>query len=128
MSLDRQVSYMRTPARQEARKKMFGIRRKAAIAITTTILGTALLGGAAFAAFAPASLETELVAGLAARPSAQAGKPNPADALKKILDALVTKNVITQAQEDAILAALKGDRTGDELLHRVLGALFDQTA
>ena len=35
--------------------------------------------------------------------------------------------MITQAQEDAILAALKGDRTGDELLHRVLGALFDQT-
>src|SRR4029078_11615586 len=47
--------------------------------------------------------------------------------MKQILDALVVKNVITQAQEDAILAALKGDRTGEELLHRVLGALFDQT-
>jgi hypothetical protein len=106
---------------------MFGIRRRAAIAITTTIFGTALLGGAALAAFAPAPLETELVAGLDTTPSAQAGQPDRADAMKKILDALVTKNVITQAQEDAILAALKGDRTGEELLRRVLGALFDQT-
>ena len=50
---------------------MFGIRRKVAIAITTTILGTALLGGAALAAFAPAQFETELVAGLDTTPSAQ---------------------------------------------------------
>jgi len=106
---------------------MFGIRRKAAITITTAILGTALLGGAALAALAPAQLETELVAGLDTAPGAQAGQPDRADAMKKILDALVTKNVITQAQEDAILAALKGDRTGEELLHRVLGALFDQS-
>lgn len=109
---------------------MFGIRRKAAIAITTTILGTALLGGAALAAFAPAPFETELVAGLDTTPSAQAGqpdRPDKTDKMKQILDALVAKNVITQAQEDAILAALKGDRTGEELLHRVLGALFDQT-
>jgi|GEM_PF-1273362 len=106
---------------------MFGIRRKAAITITTAILGTALLGGAALAALAPAQLETELMAGLDTAPGTQAGQPDRADAMKKILDALVTKNVITQAQEDAILAALKGDRTGEELLHRVLGALFDQS-
>lgn len=110
---------------------MFGIRRKTAVAITTTLLGTALLGGAALAAFAPAPLEAELVAGLESAPSAQAGQPERADKtdkMKQILDALVAKNVITQAQEDAILAALKGDRTGEELLHRVLGALFAQTA
>jgi len=106
---------------------MFGIRRKAAVAITTTIFGTALLGGAALAAFAPAPFEAELVEGLDVTPSAQAGQPDNANKMKQILDALVAKNVITQAQEDAILAALKGDRTGEELLHRVLGALFDQT-
>ena len=106
---------------------MFGIRRKAAVAITTTIFGTALLGGAALAAFAPAPFEADLVEGLDATPSAQAGLPDNANKMKQILDALVAKNVITQAQEDAILAALKGDRTGEELLHRVLGALFDQT-
>jgi polyhydroxyalkanoate synthesis regulator phasin len=106
---------------------MFGIRRKAAIALTTAIFGTALLGGAALAAFAPAQFETPLVPGLDTSPSAQAGQPDRADNLKKVLDALVAKNVITQAQEDAILAAVKGDRTGDELLRKVLGALFDQS-
>ena len=105
---------------------MFGIRRRAAIAITTAIVGTALLGGAALAAFAPAQFETELVAGLDAAPSAKAGQPG-ADKMKQILDALVAKGVITQAQEDAILAAVKGDRTGDELLGRVLAGLFDQS-
>lgn len=106
---------------------MFGIRRKAAIAITTGIFGTALLGGAALAAFAPTQFETPLVPGLDATPSAQAGQPDRADNMKKILDALVTKGVITQGQEDAILAAVQGDRTGDELLRRVLAGLFDQT-
>ena len=105
---------------------MFGIRRKAAITITTAIFGTALLGGAALAALAPAQLEAPLVAGLDATPNAQAGKPG-ADKMKEILDALVAKNVITQAQEDAILGAVQGDRTGDELLRRVLAGLFDQT-
>lgn len=106
---------------------MFGIRRKAAITITTAIFGTALLGGAALAAFAPAQLETPLVPGLDATPSAQAGQTDRADNMKKILDALVAKNVITLAQEDAILAAVQGDRTGNELLGKVLGGLFDQT-
>ena len=106
---------------------MFGIRRKAAITITTAIFGTALLGGAALAAFAPALLEAPLVAGLDATPSAQAGQPRRADNMRKILDALVAKNVITQAQEDAILAAVQRDRTGEKVVHKVLGALFDQS-
>jgi polyhydroxyalkanoate synthesis regulator phasin len=106
---------------------MFGIRRKAAITITAAIFGTALLGGAALAAFAPAQLETPLVPGLETTPSGQAGQPDRADNMKKILDALVAKNVITQAQEDAILAAMKGDRAGDALVRRVLAGLFDQT-
>ena len=106
---------------------MFGIRRKAAITIMTAIFGTALLGGAALAALAPAQLEAPLVAGLDATPSAQAGQPRRADNMKKILDALVAKNVITQAQEDAILAAVQGDRAGEELVRKVLGALFDQS-
>jgi hypothetical protein len=106
---------------------MFGIRRKAAITITTAILGTALLGGAALAALAPAQLETPLVGSLDVTPSAQAGQPRGGDHMKKILDALVAKNVITRAQADAILAAVQGDRTGDEFFGKVLGALFDQS-
>ena len=106
---------------------MFGIRRKAAIAATTTIFATALLGGAALAAFAPAQQGPQRVAGLDAAPNAQAGQKDRADKTKQILDALVTKNVITQAQENAILAALAGDRTHEEFLRRVLAGLFDQT-
>jgi hypothetical protein len=107
---------------------MFGNRRKAAITITTAIFGTALLGGAALAALAPAQLEAPLVPGLDAAPSAQAGQPDRTDNMKKILDALVAKNVISQAQEDAILAAVLGDRTSEQLVGRVLAGLFDQTA
>ncbi len=106
---------------------MFGIRRKAAVTLTTAIFGTALLGGAALAALAPAQLGAPLVAGLDATPSAKDGKSDRADKMKKILDALVTKNVITQAQEDAILTAVQGDRTGEAHLGKVLGALFDQS-
>src|ERR1700687_1314574 len=106
---------------------MFGIRRKAAITITTAIFGTALLGGAALAALAPAQLETPLVPGLETTPSAQAGQPNGVDNMKKILDGLVAKAVSPQAREDAILAAVNGDRTGSALVGRVLAGLFDQT-
>jgi len=128
MSLDMQVRTVPTANRSGGNKTMFGIRRRAALTITTAIFGTALLGGAALAALAPAQLEAPLVAGLDAAPSAKDGKSDHADKMKKILDALVVKNVITQAQEDAILAAVNGDRTGEELLHHVLGALFDQSA
>jgi len=109
---------------------MFGIRRKAAIAATTAIFGTALLGGAAFAAFAPSQLETPFVAGVEGSPSAQ-DKGDRAAKIKQILAALVAKNVITQAQADAIVAALNdvnSDRGRDELLRRVLASLFDQSA
>jgi polyhydroxyalkanoate synthesis regulator phasin len=107
---------------------MFGIRRKAAIAATTAIFGTALLGGTALAAFAPAQLEAELVAGVDGAPSLQGTQADRADKLKQILAALVTKGVITQTQADAILAAVSGDRANEDLLRRVLASLFDQSA
>ena len=102
---------------------------KAAIAIVTGILGVALLGGAALAAFAPAPSDTfSLVPELSGAPTA-AQAPKPGDnRLKTVLDALVSKGVITQAQEDAILAGLKDNRSGDELLRRVFANLFDQSA
>ena len=108
---------------------MFG--RRAAIAIVTGILGLGLLGGAAFAAFAPAPADTfSLVPGLdGSRATTTAAAPKPGDnRLKAILDALVTKGVITQAQEDAILAAATADKGRDDLLRRVFAGLFDQSA
>ena len=103
---------------------MFRIGRKALITAVTAILGTALLGGVALAAFAPAQVAEQIVAGVAAN------APDRADKIKAVLDALVQKNVITQAQEDAILAAFKDatDRTHEEFLRRVMADLFAQSA
>ena len=58
-----------------------------------------------------------------------AAAPKPGnDKLKGILDALVAKGVITHAQEDAILGAIKNDKNGEDLLRRVFAGLFDQSA
>ena len=113
---------------------MFGISRKAAIIAATGVFGSALLGGAALAAFSPADYQTSLIAGVLPADgvqSAEAPAADRADKMKAMLDALVAKGVITQAQEDAILAGLKdlkGDRTHEELLRRVLANLFEQSA
>lgn len=109
---------------------MFG--RKVAIATLTAILGVGSLGGAAFAAFAPSPADTfSLVPDLSGNAATAASPKPPSDKLKAILDALVAKGVITQAQEDSILAALKdahGDKDRDALLHRVFANLFEQSA
>ncbi len=117
---------------------MFGrfITRKAAIVATSAIVGTALLGGAALAAFSPAptdtfsivpSLETSLEASVQGASNPQAATADR-DRLKAVLDVLVAKGIITQAQEDAILAGLNQDKQGAELLRRVFANLFDQSA
>ena len=103
---------------------MFRIGRKAAVTATAAVFSTALLGGAALAAFSPVQTATGIVAG------AEANKDRP-DNLKTILDDLVKRNVITQAQEDAILAAIaaaKPDRTHEEFLRRIAQEFLAQSA
>jgi polyhydroxyalkanoate synthesis regulator phasin len=106
------------------------IGRRAAVIAVTAILGLGVLGTAAFAAFAPAPTDTfSLVPPLPGSTVAEA--PKGTDKIKAVLDALVSKGVITQAQEDAILAALKdaaGDRERAEFLKRVFANLFEQSA
>jgi polyhydroxyalkanoate synthesis regulator phasin len=111
---------------------MFG--RKAILVVVTAAIGVSLLGGAALAAFAPAATgETSLVVDAQGQAAMERG-PKPGDRpdkLKDILDALVTKGVITQAQEDQILGALKNtvtDRVKDALVGRVFSDLFAQSA
>ena len=119
---------------KEATTDMFGRSKthRVAIIATTAILSTAMLGGIALAALAPATDTASLTPGLEGAPSAApAAERADGSKLKAILDALVTKGVITQAQEDAILAALKdthGDKDRDELLRRVFAGLFEQSA
>jgi polyhydroxyalkanoate synthesis regulator phasin len=109
---------------------MFG--RKVAIAIVTALIGVGLLGGAAFAGFAPSASDTfSLVPDLSGTATAAAAPKPGNDRLKAILDALVSKGVITQAQEDAILAAVKDagrDKGREDLLRHVFASLFDQSA
>lgn len=100
---------------------MHRIGRKVAIVAMTALIGTGLLGTAAFAAFAPA-------AGHATLPGTTAQAPK-ADRLKVVLDALVARGVITQAQADAILQALKEERRDDgDHAKRFFGNLFEQSA
>src|SRR5256712_6136223 len=99
-------------------------------------LGVSLRGGAALAAFAPVpapantfSLVPELAGATATERGAKPGEH--ADKLKDILDALVKKGVITQAQEDNILAALKDadeDKRKEDLTKHVFNDLFAQSA
>lgn len=107
---------------------MFRIPRKVAIVAVTAVLGTGLLGSAALAAFAPAADYT-----FALDPATGSVTLNDApkgDALKTILDGLVSKNVITQAQESAILAAVKDARGGDRdaILRKIVGGLLQESA
>lgn len=81
------------------------LRSKTVAMVSACAVGAGLLGGVAFAA---APVAPDGVAMTAPRPGAEAmAADDRAKAkLKAALDALVAKNVITQAQEDAIIAAL----------------------
>lgn len=80
--------------------------KRVALGAGATILTTGLIGGAAFAAFSPATPAATAAAPVAGDPTVdEAGKPG--GGLKAILDKLVTARTITEAQRDAILAAAK---------------------
>jgi hypothetical protein len=81
------------------------IQRKIAIALGAGIAGVGLFGAVAFAAFVPDGSVAGSVLGPLA-PASSGDLKN--DRLKSLLDGLVTKGVITQAQEDAIIAAVQG--------------------
>jgi len=80
------------------------LRSKTVAIVSAGFLGAGLLGGVAFAAV-PSTTDT--VAMTAPDTSTATATDEKARAkLKAVLDALVAKNVITQAQEDAIISAL----------------------
>ena len=87
------------------------LRSKTVAVVSAGVLGAGLLGGAAFAAI-PTAVDT--VAATVPGTSAATATDERAKAkLKAVLDALVAKGVITQAQEDAIVAALGTAAQGD---------------
>jgi len=80
------------------------LRSKTVAIVSAGLLGAGLLGGIAFAA-APTVADTVATTGPDTS-TATASDERAKSKLKAALDALVAKNVITQAQEDAIVNAL----------------------
>jgi polyhydroxyalkanoate synthesis regulator phasin len=96
------------------------MKGKIAGSVIAGVLGLAVTGAAALAAFQAPELTsaTSVVAGTTGATGTD--KEGAKDRVKDILDKLVAKGTITQAQEEAILKAFKdaaGDKDKGELKH-----------
>ena len=101
--------------------------KKLLVAAGAGALTAALLGGAALSAFAPVTYDP--VSEVEARLGTAAPANSGTDKLKAILDALVAKGVITAAQEDAVIAAIRdAEPKRDGELKRILAGLFEESA
>jgi DNA-binding phage protein len=85
---------------------MAGLRKKVMLAVAAGVGSVGLFGAAALGAFGP-DASNGVVSAVAPAASALLGEVKGGDRLKQILDGLFQKGVITQQQEDAILAAAK---------------------
>jgi hypothetical protein len=83
---------------------MQSLRKKLAVALGVGVGSVSLFGAAALGAFGP-DISTSVGSAVAPAASALLGQDR-ADKLQRILAALVTKAVISQAQADAIVAAV----------------------
>ena len=82
------------------------MRQKLILAAALGIGSVGLFGAAALGAFGP-DASASVVSAVAPAASTLMGEDKTGDRLKQLLDGLVQKGVITQQQEDAILAAAK---------------------
>ena len=98
------------------------VRSKLVAFVSIGVLGVSLFGGVAFA-MTPASADTAISMAPDAR-VASATQDQRAGKLKAALDALVAKGVITQAQEDAIIDALKAERGDHPNIKEFVGDVF----
>lgn len=101
------------------------LRSKTAAIVSAGFLGAGLLGGVAFAA-------VPVTNGVSAMTAPDTSTANATDEkkrakLKAVLDALVAKNVITQAQEDAIIAALGAEHKDHPRLREFLGDVVKES-
>jgi 3-hydroxyacyl-CoA dehydrogenase len=87
------------------------LRSKTTAIISAGVLGAGLLGGVAVAAVPTTAATVAMTA--SGTTAANATDEQARAKLKAVLDALVAKNVITQAQEDAIVAALGSVAKGE---------------
>ena len=82
------------------------LRQKLMLAGALGVASVGLFGAAALGALGP-DASASLVSAIAPAASAVMGEDKTGDRLKRLLDGLVQKGVITQQQEDAIVAAAK---------------------
>jgi hypothetical protein len=102
------------------------LRSKAVAVASAGFLGAGLLGGVAFAAVPATTASIEMTAPVNQTGVADAEKGRAK--LKAALDALVAKNVISQAQEDAIIAALTADhKDGHPKLKEFVGDVVKES-
>jgi len=85
---------------------MKAMRQKLMLAAALGVGSVGLFGAAALGAFG-SEASTAMVSAVAPAASAVMGEDKDGNRLKQLLDGLVSKGVITQQQEDAILAAAK---------------------
>src|SRR5438477_262192 len=106
------------------------MRQKLMLAVAAGVGSVGLFGAAALGAFGT-DASTTVVSAIAPAASAVMGEDKGGDRLKQLLDGLVLKSVITQQQEDAILAAAKDAATAKvrtaKVVRDLLGDMF-QTA
>ena len=102
--------------------------KKLFLGVGAGALTAALLGGAAFAAFAPVAYDP--VSAIEAELGIAAPANSGTDKLKAILDALAAKGVITVGQVDAILAAVRDAEPKRDagLIKRILAGLLEGSA
>ena len=102
--------------------------KKLFLGVGTGALTVALLGGAAFAAFAPVAYDP--VSAIEAELGIASPANSGTDKLKAILDALAAKGVITVGQVDAILAAVRDAEPKRDAgaIKRILAGLLDSSA
>jgi ribosome-binding protein aMBF1 (putative translation factor) len=102
--------------------------KKLFLGVGTGALTVALLGGAAFAAFAPVAYDP--VSAIEAELGIASPANSGTDKLKAILDALAAKGVITVGQVDAILAAVRDAEPKRDagVIKRILAGLLEGSA
>jgi Skp family chaperone for outer membrane proteins len=110
--------------------------RKIATAAVAGVLGLAVTGAAAFAAFQPSEPAPATAAIDTGTAAPQVDREGARDRIKDVLDKLVKDQTITQQQEDAILKAFKdaagkgpdGDKDGRKVIATVLRDLMKTSA
>ena len=106
---------------------MKSLRQKLMLAGALGVGSVGLFGAAALGAFGSDASST-VVSVVAPAAAAVMGEDKTGDKLKQLLDGLVTKGVITQQQEEAILAAAKDATTKHVRTPKVVRDLLGESA